>query len=153
MPRSRREIIGGVDTHSATHHAAVIDHNGRLLGDQQFPGGQPAIQRCWPGCVDLALSEALVSREPAPTAQGWPATSIPRAVTVLEVPRPDRRLRRQHGKNDRLDAEAAARTVLAGKASGVPKLATGPIEAIRMLRIARLGAIKAKTAATNTLNA
>src|SRR6185436_940454 len=72
-------------------------------------------------------------------------------VEVLEVPRPDRRLRRQRGKSDPIDAEAAARTVLAGKASGAPKLATGPIEAIRMLRVARIGAVKAKTAAMNTL--
>jgi transposase len=49
-------------------------------------------------------------------------------VEVLEVPRPDRRLRRQLGKSDPIDAEAAARTVLAGRASGVPKLADGPIE-------------------------
>jgi hypothetical protein len=48
-------------------------------------------------------------------------------------------------------AEAAARTGLAGNASGVPELATGPIEAIRMLRVARAGAVKAKTAAANTL--
>jgi transposase len=72
-------------------------------------------------------------------------------VEVLEVPRPDRRLRRQRGKSDPIDAEAAARTVLAGRASGAPKLADGPIEAIRMLRIARNGAIKARTAALNTL--
>jgi transposase len=72
-------------------------------------------------------------------------------VEVLEVPRPDRRLRRQRGKSDPIDAEAAARSVLAGNASGAPKLATGAIEAIRMLRVARTGAVKAKTAAANTL--
>jgi transposase len=43
--------------------------------------------------------------------------------------------------------------VLAGKASGAPKLADGPIEAIRMLRVARGGAVKAKTAAINRLRA
>jgi transposase len=68
-------------------------------------------------------------------------------VTVIEVARPDRRLRRNHGKSDPLDAEAAARAVLAGTATTVPKTADGPVEAIRALRVARLGAIKAKTAA------
>ena len=72
-------------------------------------------------------------------------------IEVLEVPRPDRRIRRQRGKSDPIDAEAAARTVLAGTASGAPKLADGPIEAIRMLRVARNGAVKARTAALNTL--
>ena len=72
-------------------------------------------------------------------------------MTVFEVPRPDRRLRRNRGKSDPLDAEAAARAVLAGTATVAPKLADGPVEAIRALRVAKLGAIKAKTAATNTL--
>jgi transposase len=71
----------------------------------------------------------------------------------VEVARPDRRLRRQRGKSDPIDAEAAARAVLAGIASVRPKLATGPVEAIRALRIARNGAVKAKTAATNALHA
>ena len=73
-------------------------------------------------------------------------------IKVSEVPRPDRRLR-QRGKSDPIDAEAAARTVLGRSSQRSPKLATGPIEAIRMLRIARAGAVKAKTAATNALHA
>ena len=74
-------------------------------------------------------------------------------VHVIEVPRPDRRLRRNRGKSDPIDAEAAARSVLAGTATVHPKLADGPIEAIRALRVARLGAVKAKTATTNSLKA
>jgi transposase len=65
------------------------------------------------------------------------------------VPRPDRRLRRQRGKSDPIDAEAAARAVLAGTATVKPK----SIEAIRAIRVARNGAVKAKTAATNALQA
>jgi transposase len=37
MPKRTRVVIGGVDTHGRTHHAAVIDQQGRLLGDRQFP--------------------------------------------------------------------------------------------------------------------
>jgi hypothetical protein len=37
MGRSKTMIIGGVDTHAATHHAAVIDSHGRLLADAEFP--------------------------------------------------------------------------------------------------------------------
>jgi transposase len=33
-------IIGGVDTHTATHHAAVIDSHGRLFADAQFPASR-----------------------------------------------------------------------------------------------------------------
>jgi hypothetical protein len=32
MPKRTRVVIGGVDTHGRTHHAAVIDQQGRLLG-------------------------------------------------------------------------------------------------------------------------
>ena len=31
------EVYAGVDTHSRTHHAAVIDRLGRHLADAQFP--------------------------------------------------------------------------------------------------------------------
>ncbi len=36
MPKRTRVVIGGVDTHARTHHAAVIDQQGRLLGDREF---------------------------------------------------------------------------------------------------------------------
>jgi hypothetical protein len=49
---------------------------------------------------------------------------LDQGVTVVEVDRPDRRTRRQRGKPDPIDAEAAARAVLAGvdaqKATGFP---------------------------------
>jgi hypothetical protein len=37
MPKRTRVVIGGVATHGRTHHAAAIDQQGRLLGDQEFP--------------------------------------------------------------------------------------------------------------------
>lgn len=43
--------------------------------------------------------------------------------------------------------------MLAGTATVKPKLANGSIEAIRAIRVARKGAVKAKTAATNALQA
>ena len=71
---------------------------------------------------------------------------------MVEVDRPDRRTRRRQGKSDPIDAIAAARTVLAGTATGAPKTRTGPVEAIRALRVARRGAVKARTAALNQLH-
>lgn len=151
MPRARRIIIGGVDTHAATHHAAVIDLHGRLLADAQFPASPAgyALLLAWlrrRGQLDKVGIEGTGAY-----GAGLARHLHEHGVTVLEVPRPDRRLRRQYGKSDQLDAEAAARAVLAGNASGAPKLATGPIEAIRMLHVARAGAVKARTAASNTL--
>jgi len=62
-------------------------------------------------------------------------------------------LRRAVGKSDPIDAEAAARAVFAGTAQVAPKFGDGRIEAIRALRVARGGAVKAKTAAVNSLKA
>jgi len=72
---------------------------------------------------------------------------------VLEVDRPDRKTRRQRGKSDPIDAEAAARAVLAGTATALPKRRDGIVEAIRALRSVRAGAVKARTAAINQLKA
>jgi transposase len=36
MAKHSRVVIGGVDTHGRTHHAAVIDQHGRLLADAGF---------------------------------------------------------------------------------------------------------------------
>lgn len=151
MSTSKRQIIGGVDTHAATHHAAVIDLNGRLLADAQFPASPTGYAQLLNWMRQRGQLQSVGIEGTGAYGAGLARYLHERGVIVLEVPRPDRRLRRQHGKSDPIDAESAARTVLAGKASGAPKLATGPIEAIRMLRIARSGAVKAKTAACNTL--
>lgn len=152
MPLNR-EVVIGVDTHSALHCAAVLDSNGRLLGTAEFAASAPGYRRL----------VAWARRHGQPSAFGVEGTGaygagLARHLTsegfdVREVPRPDRRLRRSKGKSDPIDAEAAARAVLSGSATVVPKLADGPIEAIRALRVARIGAVKARTAATNTLRA
>ena len=36
MSRPTRAVIGGVDTHAATHHAVVVDLRGVLQGSQEF---------------------------------------------------------------------------------------------------------------------
>jgi len=74
-------------------------------------------------------------------------------VNLVEVDRPDRRTRRRRGKSDPIDAEAAARAALSGVAGGVPKTGTGPVESIRVLRLARRSAVKARTQTANQLHA
>jgi transposase len=69
-------------------------------------------------------------------------------IEVLEVERPKHRRRSSQSdveKSDPSDAEGAARAVLAGEASGVPKSADGRVEMIRALRAARRSAMKART--------
>jgi transposase len=74
-------------------------------------------------------------------------------IKVVEVNRPDRARRRRKGKNDPVDAEAAARAVLAGDAHAVPIDRNGAVGELRALMVARRSAIKARTQATNQIRA
>jgi transposase len=49
LPKPTRVVIGGVDTHGRTHHAAVIDQQGRLLGGREFAASSSGYQqlRSW----------------------------------------------------------------------------------------------------------
>ena len=70
---------------------------------------------------------------------------------VLEVNRGDRRTRRIAWKSDPVDAETAARSVLAGQSTAIPKTADGAVEMMRHLKVARRTAVKARTSAMITL--
>jgi len=148
---TRRRVIVGVDTHAAMHCAVVLDGTGRMLATREFDASARGYCSLltWArrfGCLEAAGVEGTGAY-----GAGLARQLIAEGVKVFEVPRPDRRLRRTRGKSDPIDAEAAARAVLAGTATVAPKIADGPIEAIRSLHVAKLGAIKARTAATNTL--
>ena len=69
------------------------------------------------------------------------------ALRVVEVSHCDRRKRRNNGKSDTLDAETAARSVLAGVATAIPKTADGAAEMVRQIKVARDTAVKARSAA------
>jgi transposase len=56
----------------------------------------------------------------------------------------------RNGKSDPIDAQAAARAVLAGEAVGEPKSGDGRVEMIRTLRSARRSAVKAHSQALQT---
>lgn len=64
---------------------------------------------------------------------------------VVEVNRPDRAERRRIGKSDPVDAYAAARAALSGRASSAPKDDT--VTGIRALHNAARSAVKARTTA------
>jgi transposase len=74
-------------------------------------------------------------------------------VTVIEVNQPDKATRRLRGKTDTLEAEAAARAVLSGRASGNAKTGDGPVEMLRMFKLAKASAVKARTQTINQLKA
>jgi transposase len=145
-------VIGGVDTHKDIHVAAVIDELGRFVATESFPTTRHGYRRL---LIWLQSQGKLISvgvEGCGSWGAGLTRYLTARGVTVIEVNRPNRQNRRRRGKSDDVDAEAAARAVLAGDATVVPKAGTGPVEALRQLRIARSGAIKARTAAANQIH-
>ncbi len=70
---------------------------------------------------------------------------------MFEVNRPNRQLRHQKGKDDPLDAESAARSVLAGQATALPKSGTRAVEMIRHLKVVRDTAVKARSQAMQAM--
>lgn len=149
----RRRVIVGVDTHAARHCAAVLDSGGRLLATREFDACGRGYRALLSWVRTFGVVQAAGVEGTGAYGAGLARFLAAEDVTVYEVSRPDRRTRRNRGKSDPIDAEEAARSVLSGKATAAPKLADGPIEAIRNLHVAKLGAVKAKTAATNTLRA
>jgi transposase len=153
-PDTEVEVILGVDTHLEFHVAVAVDHLGRRLGESSVPTTTKGYERLlrWAegfGPVRCAGVEGTSSY-----GAGLARHLGAKGIEVLEVERPERRRRssrRNLQKSDPSDAEAAARAVLAGEASGVPKSADGTVEMIRTLRAARRSAIKARTQASNQL--
>jgi transposase len=74
-------------------------------------------------------------------------------LAVIEVDRPDRSARRRNGKSDPLDTESAARAVQSGRVAGTPKSRDAQVEMIRVLRVARRGAMKARIQAGAQIDA
>ena len=147
------EVCGGVDTHRDVHVAAVVDTAGRVLGSAPFPADKAGYEQLgdWLGSHG---SVARVGIEGTGSyGAGLTRHLISIGIQVVEVNRPNRQLRRRFGKTDVTDAEAAARAALNGQATGLPKGGNGPVEAIRMLSVARRSAIKARTQAINQIHA
>jgi transposase len=74
-------------------------------------------------------------------------------LTVIEIDRPDRSSRRCNGKSGPLDAESAAQAVQSGRAGGTAKSRDAHVEMIRVLRVARRGAMKARVQAGAQIDA
>src|SRR5215207_2393840 len=149
MTRTTVGVTGGVDTHGQSHHAAVIDHLGRQLGDRDFPASPAG----YGALVEWLQGHGELDRVgvEGTGAYGAGLARHLREAGIVEVDRPDRRARRAHGKSDPLDAYSAARAALSGAAAVVPKLRDGRVEAIRALRMARSSAVKARSQATNQI--
>ena len=146
-------VVGGVDTHRDTHVAAVVDDAGRLLGADQFPTDTAGYRRLVAWMWSWGRITRIGVEGTGSYGAGLTRHLGEAGIEVVEVNRPNRQLRRLRGKTDFTDAEAAARAALNGEATARPKTADGPVEGIRMLRVVRRSAVKARTQAANQIHA
>jgi hypothetical protein len=136
--------FGGVDTHQEVHVAAVIDAGERVLGTRCFPttgAGHRALLRWMRRHGDLVR---VGVEGTGSYGAGVTAHLAGQGVRVLEVARPDRVDRRRKGKDDTLDAINAARAALHERRTSDPKSRDGAVEALRVLRVTRASAVRAR---------
>ena len=147
------QVTIGVDTHKDLHVAAARDQLGRRLATIQIPTTSAGYAQLLAWADGLGEVRAWGVEGTGSYGAGLARFLAAHAQQVLEVNRPDRATRRRRGKSDPVDADAAARAVQAGEATGIPKTADGSVEMLRALRAARQTAVKARTQAINALKA
>ena len=144
-------VFGGIDTHKDTHTAALLDSAGRLLGSAVFPTTQAGYRQLL-GWLGSAGTLARVGVEGTGSYGAGICRRLSVAgIEVVEVNQPDRSQRRRRGKSDALDAAAAAEAARTGNRIAVPKSRDGRVEALRVLRLTRGSAVKARTIAFQQL--
>ena len=147
------QMVIGVDTHQDQHVAVVIDRLGVRLAERHAPAttcGYGELER-W--SRSLGKIRAFGIEGTGSYGAGFARFLTRRGYTVVEVNRPDRSTRYRKGKSDPTDAEMAARAVLAGVADASPKSGQGEAEMIRMIKSAKVSAVKARTQAVNQMKA
>jgi transposase len=158
MTLRRDDVVVGVDTHKDEHAAVVLDGLGGQLAELVVPATTGGFAHL------LTVATGHVGPHGRVVGFGVEGTGSygiglarflrRRGHQVHEVNRPPRKgERRLTGKSDLLDAEHAAREVLAGAKLATPKTADGSVESLRLLKVARDTAVKARSAAMIALKA
>ena len=150
-PITSTRVIIGVDTHKDLHVAVAINTVGRVVATATAKTTVAGYRSLAAWAESQGPVEAFGIE-----GTGSYGAELARHLQkvgfhVVEVSRPDRAARRRHGKSDPVDAEAAARAVLSAQATGQPKSRDDYVEMIRVLRVARSTAMKARTQAINSL--
>jgi transposase len=144
--------VVGVDAHTDTHDACVLDDCGRMLGTRTFTVDAAGYRALLTWVWRFGQVAALGVESTGSYAAGLTRYLRAQGLEVREVNQPHPHTRRRRGKSDPIDAELAARHVLAENRIVIAKDTTGIVEAIRQLRVARDGAVKARSAALNALD-
>jgi transposase len=152
---STQVITGGVDTHQATHCAAVVDEQQRPVADREFPATRAGYQQLLDWMASFGLLARVGVESTGSYGAGLARHLLAAGIEVHEIQRPEKNTRHAVGKSDVLDAYSAARQAATGTAGGrllgLPKTTTGTVESIRLIKVPRDSAVKQRTAAYSQL--
>ncbi|MFI6079008.1 IS110 family transposase [Actinoplanes sp. NPDC051343] len=147
----RRRWVVGVDTHTDTHAAALVDALGDVHAQIEVSADPDGYARllAWAG-EHLPAGQRMFWAVEGTRAHGHGLTRMLQAAghQVIEAVPPVRGSRRRGGKSDRLDAIHAARTALVNDHPSTPR-ADGPREALRLLVTTRQHYSTTRTATIN----
>ena len=153
IPSHVADVVGGVDTHRDLHTAAVVSADGEVLETKTFtttgPGSRAMLAWFHSHGNLLRVGVECTGSFGAGITRHLAASGIP----VLEVTGPDPQIRRAKGKDDTLDAIAAATAALTGQRVVFAKDRSGVVEALRVLRATRKTAIKCRRVSLQHLRA
>lgn len=121
-------ILVGVDTHKAAHVAVAVTALGARGAACRAPADREGYAALLAWARALGPVEAFAVEGTGSYGAGLASFLRRHEARVVEISGVDRRQRRRDGKDDTRDAEAAARALLAGTATAVPKSADGLAE-------------------------
>src|SRR5215472_10443735 len=151
MTRVADDLVVGAGTHKDVHVAVVLDRLGRRLAVRGFAASDAGNAHMAGWLAGLGkVTDAGVE---GTGSYGYRLAQLlaRHGVQVWEVSCPDRSRRRRRGKSDPVDAANAARAVLAGEATAIPKDRQGFVGELRLLLLTRRSAVKARTQASNQI--
>lgn len=146
-------LILGVDTHLDINVAVLINPLGQVIATSEFEMNTKGYEHLYKWCYSFGIINFCRHRRYRNIWFGVISFLNEEGITILEVNRPNRAIRRLRGKSDPTDAESAARAVLSNEAKALPKSQGGAVEAMRFLLITRRSAVKAKTQSINQIRA
>lgn len=146
------QIVVGVDTHKWEHVAVAVNGLGQRVDEFSIPVTPAGYEALLEWAQTTGPVAAFGIEGTGSYGSGLARFLRRMGQVIVEVTRPPRKgERRLSGKSDPIDAEHAARAVLAGKASARPKLGEGEVETIRLVKIARDSAVRSQSQAMITL--
>jgi transposase len=126
MTEGRPVVTGGVDTHLDVHVAAALDRVGGVMGTASFPTTAVGYRQL----LAWLRSHGTVERVGVEGTGSYGAALARHLaredVTVIEVLRPNRQVRRRQGKTDVIDASRPRAQCCPVKRPARPRATTVP---------------------------